>query len=689
MLWQIGGADGLLTVGDIGVASFAVPPAVPQPGSTDTIDSLDGRLTQAVAAEDPSVGKEAVWTQHTVSNGAGESVVRWYELVPSTETLRQSGTISDSPAFAFNGAIAPTRDGGAVIEYNTGGSGSNQQVRILARSRSASDTLGTMGPPVTLDTSTVIDNDYSCPSQPFGSSDGTGVCRWGDFAGASVDPENPDAVWGSNQINGPTGAAIPGFGGQAQWSTQNSALTPAAAPAPTASFTVSPNPVSPNSPVTLDAGASTDPAGGAISSYTWNFGDSPTKETDASAITTHTYPTAGVHTVTLTVTGASGTSTTSHTVTVDAPPKPKCAVSSSLVPPSVPVSFDATGSIDPNPGGSIVGYSWSFGDGGQGGGLTAVHSFSAPGFYSATLTVTDDRGQTATCTPQTVIIDRPPASFTASPNPAIPGAPVAFKVSDSSDPTSTITGYSWNFGDGTFASGTAASHTYASPGSYLVILTVTDSLGETGTTSTVVTVDGPPTPAFTITPNPVSAGDSVSFNATGSSHPPGVSAGYSWAFGDGGTASGPVVRHTYASPGSYGVTLIVVDGDGQSAMIIEHVTVRAPPLRGHLSILRGQRVGAIRRHGVVLALSINLGGKVTFHIGARINRGASGGRQRGVTLLRARTVRVTPGRHRLALRLNPGAVRVLGAGAWSSLGARVTVVGAFGQRLLLSATLRL
>jgi hypothetical protein len=162
-----------------------------------------------------------------------------------------------------------------------------------------------------------------------------------------------------------------------------------------------------------------------------------------------------------------------------------------------------------------------------------------------------------------------------------------------------------------------------------------------------------------------------------------------WAFGDGGTATGPVPSHTYARPGSYGVTLIVVDSDGLSAMIIEPVTVRAPPLRGRLSILRGQRVTAIRMHGVVLALSTNLGGRVTVHIAAQVHPSAKGGRQRGVTLLRARTVTVAPGRHRVALRLNPRAVRALAGGRASSLAAKVTVIGAFGQRLMLSATLRL
>jgi PKD repeat protein len=689
-LWRIGGsftAPVLDTLADVGVASFAVPPAVLQQGSTDTIDSLDGRLTQAVAAVDPSLGNaEAVWTQHTVSDGAGRSVVRWYELVPThpNAPVRQSGTISDSAGFAFNGAIAPTRNGGAVIEYDTGGS--TQPVLIEAESRGRSNSLGTMSSPLTVAVSNAIDRDYSCPSQPFGgSSSGTHVCRWGDFAGASVDPDSPDVVWLSSQVNGRTGAFIAGFGHQAQWMTENSALTPAATPAPTASFSVSPNPVSPGSPVTLDAGASSDPSGGAISSYTWDFGDGSPPDTRAS--TTHVYQSLGVYRVTLTVTAGGGTSTTSHTVTVDAPPILSFAASTTLATPFAAVSFDAGGSTDPNPGGSIASYTWNFGDGSLSAGAAAVHRFTAPGFYSVTLTVTDDRGQEATQT-RTVIVDQPFASFTASPSPAIPGAPVTFNATGSKDPVASIAGYTWSFGDGAGASGAAPSHTYAAPGSYLVTLIVNNSLGQSAATSNVVTVDPPPTPVVEISPTPVSAGVPATLNATGSIHPPGTSAGYMWAFGDGGTTAGPIVSHTYAKPGTYGVTLIVVDSDGLSAMTIEHLTVRAPRLRGHLSILRGQRVTAIRQHGLRVALSTNLGGRVTFHVVARVPPAAKDTR-RGVTLLRARTVTVRPGGHRVALRLSPSAVSALTAGQASSLVTTVTVVGAFGQRLMLAATLRL
>src|SRR5256886_15699462 len=95
-------ADGDLTVG-----SFAVPPSVPQPDTTYLLDSLDGRLTQAVQMSDPSAGgAEAVWTQHTVAGAGGRAGVPLNEILPATLTGAQEGGIGTTTAPIFNCALS-------------------------------------------------------------------------------------------------------------------------------------------------------------------------------------------------------------------------------------------------------------------------------------------------------------------------------------------------------------------------------------------------------------------------------------------------------------------------------------------------------------------------------------------------------------------------------------------------------
>src|SRR6185503_3432039 len=94
--------------GQITVSGYDVPPSIPQPGGSsdcsggDCLDSLDARLTQAVAHYDPSIGRETVWTQHAVVSVGPLSVERWYELIPSLKTIRQWGNISDPNQHIFN-----------------------------------------------------------------------------------------------------------------------------------------------------------------------------------------------------------------------------------------------------------------------------------------------------------------------------------------------------------------------------------------------------------------------------------------------------------------------------------------------------------------------------------------------------------------------------------------------------------
>src|SRR5262249_53307952 len=120
--------------------------------------------------------------------------------------------------------------------------------------------------------------------------------------------------------------------------------------------------------------------------------------------------------------------------------------------------------------------------------------------------------------------------------------------------------YAWNFGDGTTATGQAVSHTYANDGSYTATLKVTDPTGATASSSAAVTVRDVGPTAIPGGPYAGTAGTAVSFSGSASDPSPADTAGgfsYAWAFGDGGTATGQAVSHTYAAAGTYTVTLTV------------------------------------------------------------------------------------------------------------------------------------
>lgn len=74
---------------------------------------------------------------------------------------------------------------------------------------------------------------------------------------------------------------------------------------------------------------------------------------------------------------------------------------------------------------------------------------------------------------------------------------VSFDGSGSFDPDGSVTSYSWNFGDGTTATGATVSHTFTHGGTYPVTLTVTDNSGAQGFAVTTITVREPAQLAYT------------------------------------------------------------------------------------------------------------------------------------------------------------------------------------------------
>ena len=125
---------------------------------------------------------------------------------------------------------------------------------------------------------------------------------------------------------------------------------------PVASFTAAADHLD----VDVDAGTSSDPDGGTIVSYEWDFGDGHT-ETTTGPTTDHTYTAAGHFTITLKVTdNRGGTHSTTQDVDTTVPPNqhPNAVFDTSVA--KLKVTF-TNGSNDPD--GTIKGYLWDFGDG--------------------------------------------------------------------------------------------------------------------------------------------------------------------------------------------------------------------------------------------------------------------------------------------------------------------------------------
>jgi len=122
----------------------------------------------------------------------------------------------------------------------------------------------------------------------------------------------------------------------------------------------------------------------------------------------------------------------------------------------------------------------------------------------------------------------------------------------STDSGGNITGWSWNFGDGSTSTAQDPIHPYTSDNTYTVTLTVTDSGSQTTSfVSHSVTVSTSSGTAPSITGKSCS-GAKCTFTATGSDP-------LTWSFGLTST-SGIPVSWTYTSPGNYTVTVTDVYG---------------------------------------------------------------------------------------------------------------------------------
>jgi len=212
-------------------------------------------------------------------------------------------------------------------------------------------------------------------------------------------------------------------------------------------------------------------------------------------------------------------------------------------------------------------YAWSFGDGASGLGQIPTHTYATgDATYNVTLTVIGANGSRGVMS-QPVVPNPPTVSFTFICN--------ALTCNfDASRSTGAIATYLWNFGDGGSGSGPLVSHTYPAGGQYPVTLSIFTAGGVKALTSLWVAANSPPMASFTVS----CASLTCTFDGSGSRDLDGTIASYAWAFGDGETASTKTASHTYRSPGTYTVMLVVTDSGGATGEQHYAIAIKRQPI---------------------------------------------------------------------------------------------------------------
>jgi PKD repeat protein len=283
-------------------------------------------------------------------------------------------------------------------------------------------------------------------------------------------------------------------------------------------------------------------------SFAWTFpGGTPASSTETSPTVTWTQP--GTYTVTLVATNAGGSNTSTSTITVNTAPTPGFTTQTA----GLSVILTNTSS-------NASTYFWDFGDGTNSTETSPVHNYLQPGSYDIILKATNNCGSSA----DTIVLEILGAPPVAAFNTAITQGCAPFTVTFNDQSAGSPTAWSWNF-QGGFPSTSNVQNptvTYGTPGTYSVMLQVTNAYGaNTATSTNYITVQAlPQSVGFTYISN---AGlftfSNQSQNATS----------FNWTFGDGGTSTDANPVHTYTAQGTYTVTLTALNNCG--AITIQQV----------------------------------------------------------------------------------------------------------------------
>lgn len=228
---------------------------------------------------------------------------------------------------------------------------------------------------------------------------------------------------------------------------------------------------------------------GSIVSWNWNFGDPNSGNNNFSGTKdpAHQFTAPGTYSVTLYVTASNGClDTLTQNVTVNPLPDPNFEFTD-VCEGEVMTFVDATP-------GNITTWLYDFGDNSTPSSQqNPTHLYQNPGAYNVTLTVTDNNGCMNSVVKTVFVHPLPDPSFTYSSR-CFNTITDFVSTSTLNDPFgTTIDAVNWNFGDPSSSNNTGmganVTHSYPSPGNYLVTMTVTTSQGCTQTIQQQITID--------------------------------------------------------------------------------------------------------------------------------------------------------------------------------------------------------
>ncbi|MFN8318312.1 MAG: PKD domain-containing protein [Saprospiraceae bacterium] len=303
----------------------------------------------------------------------------------------------------------------------------------------------------------------------------------------------------------------------------------------------------------------TNQSTGTITQYQWQFpGGVPSTSTQQNPVVN--YPSAGVYSVTLTVSNGPFSDQLELIDEITILPIPEANFTTSIN--GAEVEFTNTSQAGPN---AI--YSWNFGDGNTSNDENPVHTYTQDGSYTVVLTIDDICGFDSRT--KIVVVATPPvANFAANPTSGCGSFSVNF--TNTSSPNATI--YDWEFPGGSPASSILPNPvvTYSTPGNYPVTLTASNAQGSnTKTIANYISVKALPTSAFSYT----QTGQTFAFTSQATN-----ATSHLWNFGDGNASNQINPTHTYTSSGMFTVTLITANGNCPTASSSQSVNASTAPI---------------------------------------------------------------------------------------------------------------